>query len=69
MEEALRFAESGEYTQVPVARPIPVYIAYFTVVPDGAGGIAELGDIYRRDAPVLAALDNPRHRVVQTAGL
>ena len=67
--EALRIAESGDYTQVPVARPIPVYIAYFTVVPDGAGGIAELGDIYRRDAPVLAALDNPRQRVVQTAGL
>ena len=69
VEEALRIAESGEYTQVPVARPIPVYIVYFTLVPDGAGGLVELGDAYRRDAPVLAALQEARPAPVRTAGM
>ena len=32
-----------------LAQPIPLFVAYFTAEPDGAGGVRELPDIYRRD--------------------
>lgn len=44
-----------ETAVVPLARPIPVYVTYFTVTagPDGALRFAK--DIYKRDAPIVAA--------------
>lgn len=40
---------AGETLTVPLAEPIPIYVAYFTAVPDGEGGIRYYDDIYRRD--------------------
>jgi len=42
--------------RVDLPEPTPVYIAYFTARPDH-GRIAFAPDVYHRDAPLLAALD------------
>ena len=47
---------AGKTVDVPLARPIPVHIVYFTAEADAAGGVRVHPDIYGRDAPVLAAL-------------
>jgi murein L,D-transpeptidase YcbB/YkuD len=46
---------SGNTTQFNFAEPFPVYVAYWTVVPDGKGGVKKLKDLYERDAPVIAS--------------
>lgn len=46
---------SGKTTKFSFAQPFPVYVAYWTVVPDGKGGVKKLADIYGRDAPVVAS--------------
>ncbi len=50
---------SGKTVQANLATPIPVYIVYFTVAatPD-APGYFSYKDMYGRDKPALAALDN-----------
>ncbi|MGQ0590650.1 MAG: L,D-transpeptidase family protein [Sphingosinicella sp.] len=47
----------GENMQVPLAEPIPVYIAYFTAAATNDGNIVTYADIYGRDAPVRQALN------------
>ncbi len=59
-EETVEIATSGEYTRVPIQREMPVYITYFTMATDIDGELATFKDIYDRDAPVLASLDQPR---------
>lgn len=51
--------ESGKSVQANLATPIPVYIVYFTVAatPD-APGYYSYKDMYGRDKPALAALEN-----------
>ena len=59
-DEAVEIATSGEYTKVPLQREFPVYITYFTMASDIDGKLRAFADIYGRDEPVLAALDQPR---------
>ena len=59
-DEAVEIATSGEYTKVPITRQLPAYITYFTMGVDIEGNLRTFDDIYNRDAPVLASLDNPR---------
>lgn len=39
----------GETIQISLAKALPLYVAYFTAVDDGRGGIEFLDDIYGRD--------------------
>ena len=50
---------SGKTTRFAFDQPFPVYVAYWTVVPDGNGGVRKLADIYGRDAPVVASFAKP----------
>jgi len=50
---------SGKTTRFGFDKPFPVYVAYWTVVPDGKGGVKKLADIYGRDAPVVASFTKP----------
>jgi murein L,D-transpeptidase YcbB/YkuD len=50
---------SGETTRFGFDQPFPVYVAYWTAVPDGKGGVKKLADIYDRDAPVVASFARP----------
>ncbi|ENY80773.1 L,D-transpeptidase family protein [Sphingopyxis sp. MC1] len=50
---------SGKTTRFGFERPFPVYVAYWTVVPDGKGGIKKLNDLYGRDAPVVTSFAKP----------
>jgi murein L,D-transpeptidase YcbB/YkuD len=43
-------------TKAYLAKPVPVYLAYFTAVPTGQG-LSVRRDIYSRDAPLIAQLD------------
>ena len=59
-DEAVEIATSGEYTKVPIEKEMPAYITYFTMATDIDGEMRTFEDIYGRDAPVLASLDQPR---------
>jgi len=48
---------SAETTTVNLARPLPLYIAYFTAIGDGEGGVRILPDIYRRDKRIAGSRD------------
>ena len=50
---------SGKTTRFGFDEPIPVYVAYWTMVPDGRGGVKKLADLYGRDAPVVASFAKP----------
>ena len=41
--------EAGKTVTLPLAQPLPVYIAYFTAEPDGQGGVRYFPDVYDRD--------------------
>ncbi len=47
---------SRRTASVELARPLPIYIAYFTAATDDLGQVVQFDDIYRRDGPVIAAL-------------
>jgi murein L,D-transpeptidase YcbB/YkuD len=51
-----RAVETGRNQQTQLARPVPVYIAYFTAAATSDGDIVTYGDVYGRDAPVRQAL-------------
>lgn len=59
-DKAVEIATSGEYTKVPIQKEMPAYITYFTMATDIDGEMRKFEDIYGRDAPVLASLDQPR---------
>ncbi|WP_324261580.1 L,D-transpeptidase family protein [Altererythrobacter sp. H2] len=59
-DEGVATLKSGKYTRVPFTKKMPVYITYFTYGTDIDGTLRSFGDIYGRDAPVLASLDAPR---------
>jgi murein L,D-transpeptidase YcbB/YkuD len=59
-ETAVEYNLSGKYTKVPMTTPWPVYITYFTVARDVNGLMRSFGDIYQRDAPVIASFAAPR---------
>lgn len=46
---------AGRTTQVALAQPLPVYIAYFTIAEDN-GELATFPDVYGRDPSIVAAL-------------
>lgn len=47
---------AGATTSAALAAAVPVWIVYFTAVPDGAGGVRLLPDIYGRDPAIARAL-------------
>jgi murein L,D-transpeptidase YcbB/YkuD len=51
---------SGKTTKFTFEQPFPVYVAYWTVIPNAKGdGISKLADIYGRDAPVVESFARP----------
>lgn len=54
---------AGRTQQVPLAQPIPVYIAYFTAAATTDGNIVTYADIYGRDTAVRRALNGGRTTV------
>ncbi len=54
-EEIDGILASGKTTTVMLDRPIPVFVAYFTAVSDGRGGITIAPDIYERDGRIRSS--------------
>jgi len=50
----------GDTVRVPLAKPIPVYITYFTAEPDGLGGVRYFDDVYKRDGVIMEIKKNER---------
>lgn len=51
--------DAGVERTVPLARPIPIHLLYWTAWVDDDGALQLRDDIYARDARLLAALDAP----------
>jgi murein L,D-transpeptidase YcbB/YkuD len=51
--------DSGRTRTINLRQPLPVLILYWTVDPHVSGDIRFHADVYRRDAPLLRALDAP----------
>lgn len=52
----LLHARSEENNRIDFARPIAVHNVYFTLVPDGQGGLRQLSDVYGHDRRIADAL-------------
>jgi len=52
-EEFGEVVASGKTTRFEFEQPFPVYVAYWTAIPDDKGGVKKLADLYGRDAPVV----------------
>jgi len=59
-EDAVSYFESQKYHKVAMTRTFPVYLTYVTFGTDITGQLSAFGDIYGRDAPVLASFRKPR---------
>jgi murein L,D-transpeptidase YcbB/YkuD len=56
--EFIEFALSiREETKIRLLEPVPTFILYLTAGTDEAGKIVYVDDVYRRDAPLIAALE------------
>lgn len=64
-----RTVETRATTTISLRAPMPVYVAYFTAMPDGAGGIARFDDIYDRDQAVIDGLTDANGEDVESASL
>lgn len=53
-EEIDAILASTETTQIAIARPLPLYVTYFTAISDGSSGVALLDDLYDRDRRISA---------------
>ena len=62
-----RAVETGRNQQAALARPVPVYIAYFTAAATSDGDIVSYVDVYGRDAPVRQALNRGSAPVQQAS--
>jgi murein L,D-transpeptidase YcbB/YkuD len=51
-----RVVQSRVTTEVPLARQVPVYVAYFTAATDASGQVASYPDLYGRDPIVVQSL-------------
>ncbi len=60
---------TGRNQTTPLARPIPVYIAYFTAAATTDGNIVTYNDIYGRDVPVRVALNRTGTPRTQSASV
>ena len=59
-ETAIEYNLSGKYTKVPMIKPFPVYVTYFTVARDVNGLMRSFPDLYGRDPAVIASFAQPR---------
>lgn len=55
----LDWESAGTEQQVPLERPVPVYISYLTAMPGSDGKIAYFDDVYGRDKAKLADVPAP----------
>ncbi len=55
-ERIARAIDAGDTMRVPVARPLPVYLLYWTVFVDAEGLVHFRDDVYGRDVRLAAAL-------------
>lgn len=59
MDKINEILDSGETTRINLPEPINIYLMYWTARVDQKNTLYFMKDIYKRDAAVLKALDNP----------
>jgi murein L,D-transpeptidase YcbB/YkuD len=50
------YMKSGRQRTMPVRKPIPIHVRYFTCVPNSEGDIILFNDIYDRDKRMIRTL-------------
>ena len=60
LEPLAQAVSSGETERLTLARPVPVYLLYWTAIADEDGNVGFRSDFYGRDKPLLAALAGER---------
>jgi murein L,D-transpeptidase YcbB/YkuD len=58
-KQILSATDTGKETVFPLAKPVGIYVIYFTAWVDDAGKLQFRKDIYNHDAPVRAVLERP----------
>lgn len=56
-ENVKQLIASGQTSRIKLAKPIPVYMTYFTAVVDETGKVKTFGDVYKLDNLVVAGGD------------
>jgi len=59
MEKINEILKTGETTNIPLPKPINIYLIYLTAAVDHENNLGFMKDIYKRDAKVLEALEKP----------
>ena len=62
-----KLVADGKNSTVKLGRPIPIHMAYFTMIADEQGNVETLGDIYGLDAAVTAAVRGKAETTPATA--
>ena len=60
LEALAQAVSSGETERLTLAKPVPVYLLYWTAIADEDGNVGFRSDFYSRDKPLLAALGGQR---------
>lgn len=58
--------ETGETKHFPLPKPLPVYVLYWTALPNADGTFGFRGDVYGRDKRLLVALESRRRLPLQS---
>jgi L,D-transpeptidase YcbB len=67
VDDLVVLIKKGKTQRVPFKENLPVVIGYFTYATGVDGKLQSMPDIYGRDAPILASLDQPRPTPIQVA--
>jgi L,D-transpeptidase YcbB len=65
VDDLVVLIKKGKTQRVPFKENLPVVIGYFTYATGIDGKLQSMPDIYGRDAPILASLDQPRPTPIQ----
>lgn len=66
-QKTIDTVNSGETKQANFTDPLPVYIVYFSTAAKTDGSLIDYQDIYKRDTPVLAALNDHKPQTAPAA--
>lgn len=59
MDKINEILKSGKTTNIPLPKPINIYLIYLTAAVDQENNLMFMKDIYKRDAEILRALEKP----------
>jgi len=59
MDKINEILKSGKTTNIPLPKPVNIYLIYLTAAVDHQNNLLFNRDIYKRDSEILQALEKP----------